>query len=97
MTHTPTGVTARPWAREGKFISVNEGQIAQILGADIFDTEANIEFIVRAVNAHDELVLAAKDACIHIKELAETLNADYQNNSTFKRLMAAIAKAEGKS
>ena len=100
MTHTQT-----PW----KIGTPNFGTKKIFIGAEHdvtpilqvehtrgIESKANAEFIVRAVNAHDELVLAAKDACIHIRELAETLNADYRNNSTFKRLLDAIAKAEGK-
>ena len=93
MSHTPT-----PWKqgyKDNQCIYADYKNVA-VVQCKEKEWQANAEFIVRAVNAHDELVLAAKDACIHIRELAETLNADYRNNSTFKRLLDAIAKAEGK-
>jgi hypothetical protein len=48
------------------------------------------------IAAAPDLLLAAKDACLHIADLGKMLNANYQNSPTFKQLMAAIKKAEGK-
>lgn len=48
------------------------------------------------LDAHDDLLIAAKDACLHIADLAKVVDADYKNNSTFMRLINAINKAEGK-
>lgn len=51
------------------------------------------QFIVKACNAHDELVLAAKDACILLADLGKAIGANYAAGPTFKRLMKALAKA----
>lgn len=63
-----TKATARPWSAEGNFISVDEGQLVQMLGNGVFSTEtieANKELIVKAVNRDhlfDELVKACRFA-----------------------------------
>jgi len=49
--------------------------------------EANAEFICRAVNSHDELVEALKDA-------VRTLRTDGYSDFTLQRPLDAIAKAE---
>lgn len=49
-----------------------------------------------ACNAHEDLVLACKEAALHIAEMAKIVKADYKNSPTFKRIIAAIKKAEGK-
>ena len=45
--------------------------------------------------AAEDLLLACKEAAVHIREVADLVGADYANSPTFKRIMAAIAKAEG--
>jgi hypothetical protein len=56
----------------------------------------NADLIVRAVNAHAELLLAAKEAVILIYEIVKMGKGDPTMGTVFPRLMAAIAKAEGK-
>lgn len=55
-----------------------------------------VKLIVGRVNAHDELLLAAKEAALVIADLAKTAGIDPRKGTCFPRLMAAIAKAEGK-
>lgn len=74
-------ILTRTFTEEGDFAAVDA---------------ANEAFVVRAVNAHDELLLAAKEAALVIVALAKTAGFDPRKGTCFPRLMAAIAKAEGK-
>lgn len=46
-----------------------------------------------AVNSHDDLVLAAKDACIFISEIAKASGINVIESPTFQRLMLSLAKS----
>ena len=63
------------------------------------ESYANAQFIVRAWNAHDELILAAKEACIMIAEIAKVsapgMNVLMESPGLI-RLLHAINRAEGK-
>lgn len=85
--HTPT-----PWHHTGK---------ATLRGADgdyIATLEnngrraGNAAFIVRAVNAHDELVAALKEAIGELNDYAEDRGGEIYNNPRFN---AILLKAEG--
>ena len=54
--------------------------------------EANAEFIVRACNAHDELVAAAREAM----DVLCSLDRSPVDDSTIDRLDAAIVKADAR-
>jgi hypothetical protein len=56
-------------------------------------SDANAAFIVRAVNAHDDLVSALKSARTQL-EIAEQIISGESFNDT--QINSAIAKAEGK-
>lgn len=69
--------------------------IASVWDGEKKNAEANAAFIVRACNAHDELVLAAKDAAITIKLIMDCFpSAKASESHVFMRLMKALAKAE---
>lgn len=94
MKHTPT-----PWRTVAGYgginvIGANEYGVAlvhQLVGLNAPQTEANAEFIVRAVNCHDELLAACK-AALGSFEKYET---QFTSHPLFGELRAAIAKAEG--
>ena len=91
-------ISKRPWRR----VSVRGGWdgIADPDGTTVcrlvLNEPDNADFIVRAVNAHDDLLFAAKEAAIVIGEIAKLGKTDWMTGTVFPRLMAAIAKAEGK-
>lgn len=58
-------------------------------------SRGNAEFIVRACNAHDDLLLAAKEAAIVIAQTAKAAGSDPMKGTCLPRLMNAIAKATG--
>ena len=103
MSHTPT-----PWVVENLSLTTLDGKSRQNFGIITEhghrvallgqNQEANANFIVLACNAHEDLLLAAKDACLFIKELAEVLgpNVKHTESITFQRLLKAIEKAEEK-
>lgn len=98
MKHTPT-----PWSygtkisgsenHKGFYIRSKGGTyiLHEIhpLDEDGKEGQANAAFIVRAVNAHEELLSAAKNLLAHPYD-REGVNFDAKN-----RLEVAIAKAEG--
>lgn len=67
---------------------------------------SNAEFIVRAVNAHDDLLAACEDALSTMRVAVEAGLQDFskqetaeivENHSTVKALRNAIAKARGET
>lgn len=59
------------------------------------DGEANAALIVRAVNAYDDLLIAAKEAVIMLVEIAKLTSANpMAEGSCVPKLIAAIKKAE---
>jgi hypothetical protein len=87
--HTPT-----PWYEWNLGIGDNgQGPFTYPLGTDPDIATANAAFIVRSVNAHDDLVAAAKDA---LESLLRLPNVDAAYRVTcIGQLETAIAKAEG--
>ena len=93
-THTPT-----PWDVNGEFIDPpppywdengeSHHSIAQAFGPNY---KANAEFIVRAVNAHDDLLAACKLFATRFPAAIAALPDDERDLIT-----AAIAKAEVQS
>lgn len=91
--HTPT-----PWkcaARPGPcgthllcIASANDLLIADIWGG----SEANAAFIVRAVNAHDELVAALRGVLVWADRYRPPLSPD--SIEMLERVRAALAKAK---
>lgn len=87
--HTPT-----PWGRAGIELIGNEGR--EMIGT-LHDTQAgisvkeNASFIVRAVNAHDELLHALRLA----KALLEGQTEETEEN-VIELLSEVLAKVEGK-
>lgn len=101
-THTPTpwNVTrdendARALIRDGNFMRVAECGRAFVPGI----AEANAAFIVRACNAHDELVATlkfAKESIVQNRTLDEARNDRALNEAMVaveNRISAALAKA----
>ncbi len=85
MKHTPT-----PWRQtKGEFEIVAEIKGEKKLIA-VCSEKANAAFIVRACNAHDELVHAAQLALDHY-------NGKHMGANTVTLLKKAIAKAKGES
>jgi hypothetical protein len=100
MTHTPTPWVALPTAfNEGFTISAQPSpvlrgftkQIAFVGDKADEETKANAAFIVKAVNAHDELVAALK-GCLDALLSSTEEDADYVE-AMIRRSNAALAKA----
>ena len=100
MEYTPTPWTAQERAQDpglGKnkvFITGADGKRVCSLtreadGRTLQEARDNMEFIVRAVNAHDELVEALRMAI-------GVLDTDGGYDGTVDELKKALAKAEGK-
>lgn len=62
-----------------------------------YEADANAEFIVRACNAHDELVMALQDGRTQIEYLHQKFQATGSGNGTLARIDAALAKAQTQS
>lgn len=104
--HTPT---PKPWqiceygTKPNGFprhVSIRCGRtlIAHVFGKTDEQREENIFLIVRAVNAHDDLVAAAEDVLLDMA--ANTANglsvrSAYDQWASLERLRAALAKARG--
>lgn len=95
MTKKPTGPHyPLPWrinSPKGLFVPRHE-----IMSADNHEvchclSQKNAGFIVRAVNAHEELLEAAKEMFGHLR-----LTGNVKQPEWITRWMQAIAKAEGK-
>jgi hypothetical protein len=88
VKHTPT-----PWSAElndGTWdIRHANGTVAMLDKYDDETEQANAAFIVRAVNSHAALLEAAK-------EIVQDIREDNDLGDTFKKLVEAIALAEGK-
>lgn len=63
------------------------------LTATLDEARANAALIVRAVNAHDDLLLAAKEAAVVIADIVSVAGKEATDSPCLLRLMAAIAKA----
>jgi len=61
------------------------------------NTQANAAFIVRAVNAHDELLEALKETFVLASLLFKPANVPQKNEAILARAYKAIAKAEGRA
>jgi hypothetical protein len=94
--HTPT-----PWHRNippaSKYNTIFSGRNTHVLhlsssGLDNKEIEANADFIVRAVNAHDDLV-AALEAVIDYEDVM--LPAGSYGEEVHNKARAALAKAKG--
>lgn len=89
--------TPRPW----RWVSVDggwdgiAGPGGEIIARLSYNNPDNADLIVRAVNAHDDLLLAAKEAAVVIAEFAKAAGADPMKGTALPRLLAAIKKAEG--
>ena len=92
-THTPT-----PW-HQGPYykgdVESREGRICECTPLSSPRAAANAEFIVRAVNAHDDLLAALKDviAALQADAPGTPLN-NRKYDALGARARAAIAKAE---
>lgn len=90
--HTPT-----PWSTDGRSVRGKDNERGN--GALLFEVdgyEGDAEFIVRAVNSHDELVAALNlvlDVVASCHRCWE-LSADDEEKA---QVEAALAKAEGRS
>lgn len=94
MEHTPT-----PWTCHLSIIRKNDLLIAEALKGPNLSPYFNADFIVRAVNSHDELLEAAKFMCKVYKSLADSGDAGFwkaEDQKEYSDLMEAIQKAEGK-
>jgi hypothetical protein len=102
--HTPT-----PWQYQWvrwmndvdlKIVDHKTGRVLAILNKPtpfltVDEQEANAEFIVRAVNAHDELVAALKQALTDIEFYCERAEENPDTDTTAIELRRVLAKAEG--
>ncbi len=98
--HTPT-----PWKYhetftagepQGFVISAGALNICQLFtGDNQADEEADAAFIVRACNAHDEMVAALSDAYSHVTLLGSGQTPPLSNSEMCHLLGTALAKAKG--
>lgn len=90
--------TARPWSVERKreVCSADNDMftVAYASGANQDEAEANAALIVHAINAHDALVAAAKDALEDVTGPITTSGIKIRF-STRDQLVAALALTEG--
>ena len=92
--------TPRPWKiHKGDTVLGGPNNVGILCdyeyGIDRETAIANAALIVRAVNAHDDLVIAAKDAVILLVEIAKLPGANRMaSGSVVLKLIAAIKKAE---
>ena len=105
--HTPVPWRTRCWEEPVWIIETEKGFVAQTVGSN---DEANAAFIVRACNAHADLLAACKAAFKHICEgcPSESGPCSQQPDDAYSEsgqccaaeagnaLRAAVAKAEGK-
>jgi hypothetical protein len=100
--HTPTPWKVRNW---GKTLSISNGEIDGIAfinpgnsdnGIPDATDKANAAFIVRAVNAHMDMVFAIKRAMSALDDLSGTNAWTEGHAKVFKILEKAIAKAEAR-
>ena len=96
MEHTPT-----PWKIStitADEVSSEKGVVCECFGVTQEEEFANAAFIVRACNAHDELVEACKISLARLLAIDEVLNNQNngRRNHAIYLLSQAIAKAEGK-
>ena len=76
--HTPT-----PWKVDGASVRGAGGEWL----FDEWFVPANAEFIVRAVNAHDDLVSMLKEASLYVQS----------SSDCYARIRTTLDKAEGRS
>jgi hypothetical protein len=74
-----------------EYVEGQDGQAICLIG-QTSDGEANAAFIVRACNAHEDLVAALSE----LVELLEDNQPDWYLKKHFNHARAALAKAEGK-
>lgn len=88
IKHTPT-----PWSDDGKRIKGPNGET--VADCRLTNGKNDRPFIVRACNAHEELVAAAKD-CLQDLSSMELVGASAHAGAVHraKRLREIIAKAE---
>lgn len=99
--HTPTpwnttepqpGVKIAIMAQDGQHVA---DVIDQGLGVDTANMKANADFIVRAVNSHEDLLAACKQAMgAFVNHLDYDCNESSVERESYRALRAAIAKAE---
>ncbi len=84
--HTPT-----PWSFANDEIYARNSRIIHVCVRDDMQDKNDAEFIVRAVNSHEELMSV-------LKMVADSgpLNNGMRDENTMQLVRAAIAKAEGK-
>lgn len=96
MSHTPT-----PWNGD-QFTMPETIRIASIDGKSIaglaqsVKNKANAEFIVRAVNSHEELLEASQGLLNALQARLMRTGCNGPEESAIKALKQAIAKAEGR-
>lgn len=90
VSHTPT-----PWKIEWNIDPINAGEHSTgevQIWADV--SEADAAFIVRAVNAHQEMKLTLESVLANIQENKEAFGGS--RYSIISMIKKAIAKAEGR-
>ncbi len=97
----PSEATPRPWRlspdlRIGSIQIIAEQGPVTVCPASVHGGPADADLIVRAVNAHDDLIWAAKDAALCIAAILGKAGQDRASSPTLTHLMRAIKQAEGK-
>jgi hypothetical protein len=94
--------TEGPWEIFARGTNANPTcAIAKVQGPIVAQTvggndEANAEFIVRAVNSHDELLAALKEVERHHVSINAEAGRDESRSMTLRIVRNAIQKAEGR-
>lgn len=94
MSHTPTPWIAGKYGElrspDGRQVEVYGLQIAQVMSSPTEEDRANAALIVKAVNAHDDLVEALKRVTEHLQTMIE-----YHPEENTSDIDAAIYCAHG--
>lgn len=99
-----TVATPRPWYAnydgDETQIGSDDGFVAMTLGSDetvsTVEDYANAALIVRAVNAHDELLAAVQATENWLREYNVQMGPDTGLEGLHEQVRAALAKAEGR-
>lgn len=103
IAHTSTPWYAGTGKHSGEICATDgEGEVYAIANCELYnylngdpEAKANRAFILRAVNAHDELVEAAQELLDNLDDADETKDDSGKEFKDIAALRAALTKAQG--
>lgn len=89
-------ITKLPWTYDKERCDIKDAN-GIILATMALGQHSAIEKMVRAVNSHEDLVTALKDACLLIKETMDKVIPDYKLSESprFMALIESVKAADG--